>query len=115
MIFKKRSVDLYLEDSQLINWFYGIKKHLKETDKKYKIISVNNFVLTKLKLRIMQKLKEDFSSSNKHKIDEKYKELVSGILNGKEIYFLYFLDKGIQSFSFVKILIMRKLILVFLI
>ncbi len=36
IISKKRSVDLYLEDSQLINWFYGIKKHLKETDKKYK-------------------------------------------------------------------------------
>jgi hypothetical protein len=81
---KKRSIDLYLEDGQLINWFYGVKKHLKETDSKYKLISVNNFLLTKLKLRIIQKLKDDFTGPNKDKIDEKYKEIIAGILQGKK-------------------------------
>lgn len=57
---------------------------MKTTDNKYKLISVNNFVLTKLKLRIIQKLKDDFNGQNKDKIDEKYKELIAGILQGNK-------------------------------
>jgi hypothetical protein len=73
-----RSVDLYMEEPQLISWFYGIKKYLKEKDMSHKAISVNNFILTKMKLKLINKLKEE-------KDNKQYKELVSSILQGKII------------------------------
>jgi hypothetical protein len=84
IILKDKSLDFYLEENQLINWFYGIKKILQDNNSEYKLISVNNFLLTRMKFRLLQRLKEE----NSNNIEDKYKHLVSEILSG--ICFLIF-------------------------
>jgi len=92
IITKKRSIDLYLEEHQLLNWFYGIKKYLIDNEKPYKTISVHNFILTKTKLRLLQKLKEEYAD----KQSDQYKDLIDSILG----------EKGVQNFTFAKILLL---------
>ena len=57
-IMSDRSVDLYLEESKLCQWFYGLTYYLKKNKQKFKIISVNNFILTKMKLKLLHERKK---------------------------------------------------------
>jgi predicted secreted protein len=98
IITEQRSVDLYMEETKLINWFYGIKKYLMENSMNYKIISVNNFILTRMKLRLINKLRE-------LKDVKQYKDIINNILQGMISYIIQ-IDKTVQSFSFVKILLL---------
>ena len=36
---KKRSIDLYMDETALVKWFFGISQYLKENDQSYKLIS----------------------------------------------------------------------------
>lgn len=102
-----RSVDLYLEETKLNQWFYGIYYHLKKNESTRKIISVNNFLITKLKLKLMNNLKEHYELNRKIENNNPYKELINNLLQGKYIfYFIAYLDKGIQNFSFAKIFLL---------
>jgi hypothetical protein len=89
IITKKRSVDLYLEPGKLEEWFYGIKIFLNQINQSHKIISVYNFRLTKLKLNLINNLKEYYES--KKITNDKYKEIINSIINGKIIYYNIFI------------------------
>jgi hypothetical protein len=99
-ITKKRSIDLYLEDKELENWFYGLKCFSKDNGVEYKLISTNKFVLTKIKLKIIMKLKklkknisEDEKDNTKSKCIRKFVKI-----------------KSIESCSFAKIFYFYHLI-----
>ena len=40
IIIKERTIDLYCEDNQINNWFYGLKNYFNNNNMPYKIISV---------------------------------------------------------------------------
>ncbi len=77
IITRERSLDLYIEEPQLIKWFYGLKKHLRDMSHSYKLISVSKFVLTKTKLKLIHQLQEDNKKS-----ENKYKNLINSITKG---------------------------------
>ena len=83
-ITNKRSIDLYLEDKELENWFYGLNCLAKDNGVEYKLISTNKFVLTKIKLKIIMKLKklkknisEDEKDNTKSKCIRKFVKIKS--------------------------------------
>jgi hypothetical protein len=80
-----RSFDLYLDESKLMTWFYGIKYYLKKNEVDNKLISVGNFVLTRVKLKLMFLMKEHYIDK---KGDDVYKNLVKNLSKGK--FFLKF-------------------------
>ena len=99
-ITNKRSIDLYLEDKELENWFYGLNCLAKDNGVEYKLISTNKFVLTKIKLKIIMKLKklkknisEDEKDNTKSKCIRKFVKI-----------------KSIESCSFAKIFYFYHLI-----
>jgi hypothetical protein len=86
IITKDRSLDLYLEDLKLNQWFYGLTHHLRKKQCTNKIISVHNFIFTKLKLKLMNNLKETFE--NKKIENEQLKELINNLVQGKNIFLI---------------------------
>ena len=83
-ITNKRSIDLYLEDKELENWFYGLNCLAKDNGVEYKLISTNKFILTKIKLKIIMKLKklkknisEDEKDNTKSKCIRKFVKIKS--------------------------------------
>ena len=99
-ITNKRSIDLYLEDKELENWFYGLNCLAKDNGVEYKLISTNKFILTKIKLKIIMKLKklkknisEDEKDNTKSKCIRKFVKI-----------------KSIESCSFAKIFYFYHLI-----
>ena len=66
---KKRSIDLYMDDVSLNKWFYGLKYLIEEKYLKIKIKSTTEYVLTRMKLRMITELKEltDNDIGNQHK------------------------------------------------
>ncbi len=87
-----RSTDLYMEENTLNTWFYGLRYYLRKKNMSHKIISVNNFVLTKLKLKLIYKI----GSKKTANTENAYKNLVSNIAK----------EKQIQNLSFAKILLL---------
>lgn len=83
-ITKKRSIDLYLEDEQLQNWFYGLKLFTKDNEVEYKLISTTKFVLTRIKLKILMKLKKIKNDISKEEKDNK-KSIIRNIVKNKSI------------------------------
>ena len=101
IIIKERTIDLYCEDNQINNWFYGLKNYFNNNNMPYKIISVNQFVLTKMKFKIVNKLRTSFQNDKLKENDNESKQIIKEL--GKE--------KGIQNISFCKILLLyNKLI-----
>jgi hypothetical protein len=88
IISKEKSVDLYLEEDKLSKWFYGIKYYLKLMNMKHKIISTSNFLLTKLKLKLIFRLKEDYDKNKITSVD--YKNLVRSLIEGNVNIYNYF-------------------------
>ena len=81
---KKRSVDLYCDDDQINNWFYGLKYFTMEKKVNYKIISANKFILNKIKYKIVSHLRQDFANNEKEKQTYKFvKNLNKGVTLGK--------------------------------
>jgi hypothetical protein len=87
-----RSTDLYMEEITLNTWFYGLRHYLRKKNMWHKIISVNNFVLTKLKLKLIYKI----GSKKSNNTENAYKSLVNNIAK----------EKQIQNLSFAKILLL---------
>ena len=59
----------------------------------YKIVSSSYFILNKIKLKAMQRLKDITSKNQMDKVDMK---LIRGLIS----------EKGIQRFSFIKIFLL---------
>ena len=93
IITKKRSYDFYIEQNKLIHWYYGLSYWLKQNKMTYKIVSCSYFILNKIKLKAIQRLKDIKSSNQMDKVDMK---LIRGLIS----------EKGIQRFSFIKIILL---------
>lgn len=69
-ILNKRSIDLFFDSKEKLNkWFYGFKYLIEEKYLKIKIKSTIEYVLTRMKLRMITELKEltDNDIGNQHK------------------------------------------------
>ena len=95
IITKERPIDLYCEDNQINNWFYGLKHHFNINNMPYKIMSTNRYILTKIKFKIVQKLKKSFQNDNLKENDNESKQIVKELSR----------EKGVQNYSFCKLLI----------
>ena len=97
---KKRTIDLYCDDEQLNNWFYGLKQFTNDNNISYKIFSTNKFVLNKVKYKIVLKLNKAIKNQ---KIEEnnEYTHLIKQLCR----------EVGIHNISFAKMIILyNKLI-----
>ena len=88
IITKSRSIDLYCDDKQLNNMFYGLKCFFIDKKMSYKISSTNYFVLNKIKLKIAIVLKEKYKGK-----EENIPNIVKKLIN----------EKAIQNISFTKL------------
>ena len=93
-VLKKKSVDLYCEDDQVDNWFYGFKSFTNINNVEYKISSTNKYLLNKIKYRIAMKLK---FAINKNDIKEKKAiDLIQKLIK----------EKAIHNISFTKLILL---------
>lgn len=87
IITHKRSIDLYMEEKDLVTWFYGIRKFLEFNNEIKKIISVGGFVISKLKMKMIYQLNEEIIKQKDNKIMSmdlmKFKNLVASAKQGK--------------------------------
>ena len=96
IITKSRSIDLYCDDEQLNNMFYGLKCFFIDKMMPHKINSTNYFVLNKIKLKIAVVLKKKYKRK-----EENIPNIIQKLSN----------EKAIQSISFTKLfLIFNKFI-----
>jgi hypothetical protein len=82
IVTKERSHDLYLDESKLNTWFYGFKYYLRKIEMPYKMISVHNFVFTRVKLKLMYLMKEHYAEK---KTEDAYKSLIKNLSKGKDL------------------------------
>lgn len=76
-----RSIDLYLEPAKLNDWFYGITYYLRQINMLKKIISVNDYLLTRMKLKLIYALKE-YYENNKKVENDRYRSVVNALIQG---------------------------------
>ena len=93
-ILKKKSVDLYCENNQVNNWFYGLKYFTNEKKVEYKIISTNKFVINKIKYRIAIKLK--VAIDNNEIKDKKSISIIEQLIK----------EKAFHNISFAKLMLL---------
>ena len=87
-------MDLYCEDDQVDNWFYGLKSFTEENSVEFKIMSTNKFVINKIKYRMPLNLK---TAIKEKKIkDENIIEIVNRIVK----------EKAFHKISFVKLILL---------
>ena len=55
-IFKEGSIDLFLNEEQVKQWFYGLSRHLNIIGKDYKIILKYKFILNRCKMKMANEL-----------------------------------------------------------
>lgn len=96
IITKDRSIDLYCDDIQINNWFYGFKYLCIDNKINYKICTTNSFVLNKLKFKIVIVLKQGLAEKGSK---DKFK-------NAKTIINQLCREKAIQTISFTKLFLL---------
>ena len=66
LILKNRTIDLYFDKEKIAKkWFYGFYYYLKRSGRKYKIGSCTNYILFRLKCKMINKLDEDTKKINR--------------------------------------------------
>lgn len=99
----KRSLDFISEEDTLSKWYYGLRTLFHELNEKKLICSVNYFRLTRLKMKMLNGLKETLDQElkpNSFKFEKEIK-LVEKII--KEVTL-----SGTSAISFVKLLLLIK-------
>ena len=80
-ILRNRTIDLYFKDEKSAkSWFYGLYYYFKISERKYKICSCTNYLLFRIKSKMIKNFNKDikkidkytFSSCLKKYIKEKY-------------------------------------------
>lgn len=102
----KRTLDFCAEEKDIDTWYYGIKHifdYMKNKDPKL-ICSVSHYRLMRLKMKLVEKLKELYlSDTGKDKVNERDVELINKILNEYK-------ETGVKNFSILKLfLLVNKL------
>ncbi len=103
---EKRSIDFYIEEKDLIVWYYGIKKFLEINDESDKLISVSGFLLQKLKMKMIYQLNEELKKQvvpDKNLM--KFSKLINNKNNGK-LFFIIIIVKDIFKTPFTSILLL---------
>ena len=66
LVLKNRTIDLYFDKEKIAKkWFYGFYYYLKLSERKYKIGSCTNYILFRLKCKMINKLDEEIKKINK--------------------------------------------------
>ena len=99
IFYKNKTLDLYLEHAKLLKWFYGFYGFFKMYQCPNKICSVRYFLLNRIKLQAINNLKE--LSNESENLSEKDQNIIRHLSN----------DKGIQKFSFCKIILLYNKII----
>jgi hypothetical protein len=82
IILEKRSIDLYFEsEEKLKRWFYGLRYYIIKRNPKIKIKTKFDFLISKLKLRLLKEIRDFDDNSPELK---KNKEIL--ILNDMKEY-----------------------------
>ena len=89
IITNSRSIDLHCDDDQLINMFYGLKYCFHKNNMSYKINSANYFILNKIKLHLVIKIKVQYKEND---IPNIIKKLTN--------------ERAIQTISFTKLFLL---------
>ena len=89
-------MDFYCTDEQINNWFYGLKVFTDENNVGYKIISTNKFVLYKIKLKLVLKLKQAIVNGEIIDENKKFTNIIQKLV----------IEKGIQRISFIKLILL---------
>ena len=98
IITKERPIDLYCEDNQINNWFYGLKHYFNINNMPYKVMSTNRYILTKIKFKIVNNLKKTYQNDNLKENNNENIQIVKELCR----------EKGIQDISFCKLLLLYK-------
>ena len=99
IFYKNKTLDLYLEHAKLLKWFYGFYGFFKMYQCPNKICSVRYFLSNRIKLQAINNLKE--LSNESENLSEKDQNIIRHLSN----------DKGIQKFSFCKIILLYNKII----
>jgi hypothetical protein len=94
IITKSRSIDLYGEEKDINNLFYGLKYYLIDNRMHYKINSATYFLLNKIKLKLPLLMRVKLKGKNKGR--EKKNSLIDQLIE----------EKAIQSISFTKLFLL---------
>ena len=97
IVTKKRSIDLYCEEDQLNNVFYGLKQFTNINNNEYKIISTNKFLIDKIKFKMVLQLKVGLVNKEIEDKDNKYNNVIKKICDKK--------GKGMENISFTKLML----------
>lgn len=100
IITDKRSIDLCLKEDQINDWFFGLNHFVKKNSLPVHIMTVSGFAIKKIKLKLLQKLKDLFETQ-----DEKsaIKSIDLFILMNK---YLKNNQLGLDFISFSKVLLL---------
>ena len=93
-VLRNRTIDLMFSESNIKKWFYGLYYYLANTQRKYKIISCTNFIISRAKMKMNYYLN---NRGNKSEGDNDYK--------------MKFQIKGVtknRNNTFVKLIIIYK-------
>ena len=94
IITKSRSIDLYGEEKDINNLFYGLKYYLIDNRMHYKINSATYFLLNKIKLKLPLLMRVKLKGKNKGR--EKKNSLIDQLIE----------EKAIQAISFTKLFLL---------
>ena len=62
LVLRRRTIDFYFDDEiNAKNWFYGLFYYFNISDRSYKINSCTNYILFRLKCKMIKKLREDIT------------------------------------------------------
>ena len=106
IITKKRSLDFYcsyekLKNEQINNLFYGLKKYTDDKNVGYKIISTNQFLLQKVKFKIVMKLKDRIENGEILDENQRYSQIIRRLSSAKRI----------QNISFFKLILLYNILM----
>lgn len=109
LLLPKRTIDFYFEsEEKLTSWFYGINYFIRGYKTETETMSISDFIITKLKLKLITELKEIHDSIYSNNKKDKEKDI------GKSLVVLSQLRSYVQnthsfnSLSFIKVLLLYK-------
>ena len=112
-IMNKSSIDLFMNEEQIINWFFGLNEmKIKNGLTNLKIMTCRGFVVKKLKLKLIQKLKDDliFEEKTDEGKEDNIKKMSSikkdMVIVTQMKKFLKVNQLGLDQLSFAKVLLL---------
>ena len=113
-IMKDSSIDLFMKEEQILNWIFGLNEIIRKNGMtNLRVITCRGFVVKKLKLKLIQKLKENFLNQKIEEKDKEQNQSKEKSCDMKDIIivtqikkFLKLNQLGLDQLSFAKVLLL---------